>query len=372
MKYAQAGAMGTNREQHFLQKVSRSFALTIPQLPEGLRDRVANAYLLCRIIDTIEDEECLALDEKRNFFQEFISVIDGHAPADAFAAGLDPKLCCSTLSAERELVRETASVVETFFSFSAEQQSIIRRCLKIMAMGMLHFQKIKHPSGLPDVRHLSAYCYYVAGVVGEMLTDLFCNYSEETARHRDYLFSRASSFGQGLQMTNILKDVWEDRDRGACWLPRDVFMKSGCDLGRLKKGNYAQPFADGISELVGIAHQHLNQALSYALRIPRPEGGMRKFCLWAIGMAIATLQNIHRIRHYGSAEEVKITRRRLRAIILASNVALRHDWQLRLLFRIAAHGLPLAPERDIRSIAPIAVSQESFWESSGTPQTARL
>ena len=47
--------------QHaILQEVSRTFALTIPQLPSGLRDVVGNAYLLCRIADTIEDEPALS------------------------------------------------------------------------------------------------------------------------------------------------------------------------------------------------------------------------------------------------------------------------------------------------------------------------
>ncbi len=342
MGCAETGTMDLNRQQSFLQKVSRSFALTIPQLPAGLRERVSNAYLLCRIIDTIEDEQCLSLNEKQTFFQEFISVIEGSTPADAFAARLNPKLCCSSLPAERELVRETASVVRTFFLFDAEQQNIIRRCLKIMATGMLHFQKIRHASGVPDLNHLNSYCYYVAGVVGEMLTDLFCNYSPETARHRDYLFNRSSSFGQGLQMTNIIKDVWEDHDRGACWLPRDIFVKSGCDLDRLEKGVFTPQFGKGIAELIGIAHRHLLNALAFSLRIPPPEVGMRKFCLWAIGMAVATLQNIHKAGHFASAEDVKITRRRLKAIILASQAAIRCNWQLRLLFRMAAIGLPLA------------------------------
>ena len=43
-----------------LQCVSRTFALTIPQLPGALRDVVGNAYLLCRIVDTIEDEPTLS------------------------------------------------------------------------------------------------------------------------------------------------------------------------------------------------------------------------------------------------------------------------------------------------------------------------
>ena len=56
-----------------------------------------------------------------------------------------------------------------------------------------------------------------------MLTDLFCAYSPEIDARRSRLAPLSTSFGQGLQMTNILKDTWEDRRRGVCWLPRDVF-----------------------------------------------------------------------------------------------------------------------------------------------------
>ena len=54
-------------QDHLLQGVSRTFALTIPRLPEGLARPVANAYLLCRIVDTIEDEVGLDLESKRRF-----------------------------------------------------------------------------------------------------------------------------------------------------------------------------------------------------------------------------------------------------------------------------------------------------------------
>ncbi len=59
-----------------------------------------------------------------------------------------------------------------------------------------------------------------------MLTELFCEYSPALARNRAALQGIAVSFAQGLQMTNILKDVWEDRSRGACWLPQEVFTRS--------------------------------------------------------------------------------------------------------------------------------------------------
>jgi farnesyl-diphosphate farnesyltransferase len=64
-----------------------------------------------------------------------------------------------------------------------------------------------------------------------MLTELFCAYSPAINLQRAGLEELAVSFAQGLQMNNILKDVWEDRQRGACWLPQEVFGKYGVDLG---------------------------------------------------------------------------------------------------------------------------------------------
>jgi farnesyl-diphosphate farnesyltransferase len=56
------------------------------------------------------------------------------------------------------------------------------------------------------MQDMNEYCYYVAGCVGEMLAKLFCHYSEEINQHREQLLELSVSFGQGLQMTNILKD----------------------------------------------------------------------------------------------------------------------------------------------------------------------
>ena len=47
-------------QDEVLPGVSRTFALTIPRLPEPLRASVTNAYLLCRIADTIEDEPTIS------------------------------------------------------------------------------------------------------------------------------------------------------------------------------------------------------------------------------------------------------------------------------------------------------------------------
>ena len=69
-----------------LQGVSRTFSLTIPQLPDALRDVVGNAYLLCRIMDTIEDEIALSAAQKQAFSQCFVDVVAGREEAEYFSA----------------------------------------------------------------------------------------------------------------------------------------------------------------------------------------------------------------------------------------------------------------------------------------------
>jgi farnesyl-diphosphate farnesyltransferase len=206
---------------------------------------------------------------------------------------------------------------------------------------MPRFQATASLKGLPKLVDLDEYCYYVAGVVGDMLTELFCEHAPWIARNRPGLQSLAVSFAQGLQMTNILKDVWEDRSRGACWLPQEVFSRHGVDLARLTAESHDPGFAAGMHELVGIAHGHLRNALEYTLLIPGKEIGIRRFCLWAIGLAVLTLQKINQNPKFTAGVQVKVSRRAVAMTRVLTDLTGRSDWMLRRLFDFAARGLPL-------------------------------
>jgi farnesyl-diphosphate farnesyltransferase len=186
------------------------------------------------------------------------------------------------------------------------------------------------------------YCYHVAGVVGEMLTELFCAQDPAIDAQRERLMPLAVSFGQGLQMTNILKDIWDDLGRGMCWLPRDVFARFGADLHNLAPGHPLPGFTDGLGVLIGTAHAHLENSLRYTLMIPARQRGIRRFCLWALGMAVLTLQKLDAHRDFSAGSQVKISRRAVRATVLVSNALTGNDALLRVAFRIAAAGLPRA------------------------------
>ncbi len=337
-----AVASDLDYQEHILQDVSRTFALTIPQLPGDLSRVVGNAYLLCRIADTIEDDPSLDAGQKRYFSESFIQVIGGEMPAGGFADELYPLLSDSMLEAEKDLIHHTRRVIRITHGFSERQRTALARCIRIMSRGMADFQQNKTLDGLADLPQMDRYCYHVAGVVGEMLTELFCTYSSEIDAQRSELRKLAVSFGQGLQMTNILKDIWEDRARGACWLPREVFQRVGFDLGRLVEDYQREKFSLGLSELIGIARLHLQNALAYTLLIPGHETGIRRFCLWALGMAVLTLRKVHANRHFTSGRQVKITRRSVKAVVLVSNVCVSNDAVLKLLFGGFTRSLPVA------------------------------
>jgi len=329
-------------QDHILQDVSRTFALTIPQLPDNLSRVVGNAYLLCRIADTIEDDPSLDAGQKRHFSESLIQVIAGELPAQSFADELHPLLSDSMLDAEKDLIHNTLRVIRITHDFSERQRAALARCIRIMSRGMADFQQNKTLGGLADMPHMDRYCYYVAGVVGEMLTELFCDYSQEIDSQNSELQKLAVSFGQGLQMTNILKDIWEDRQRGACWLPREVFQRVGFDLGNLAEDYERESFSQGLSELIGIARLHLQNALTYTLLIPAHETGVRRFCLWALGMAVLTLRKLHANPTFTSGQQVKISRRSVKAVVMVSNLCVGNDFLLRLFFDGFTRSLPVA------------------------------
>lgn len=345
-------------QSRILEDVSRSFAFTIPQLPQALAKSVSNAYLICRIVDTVEDEATLELSQKQEFFEAFIHVLHGAMPAQVFAERVAPMLSDRTSPAEHELIRNTPAVMNIFSELNEAQQTEIRHCAQTMSHGMMDFQKKQNPGGLDTLEQMNDYCYYVAGVVGEMLTGLFCDYSEDIADKRPRLMSLAASFGQGLQMTNIIKDIWEDKERGACWFPKDVFREADCDLVTVQPGDNDPRFHTGLQTLIGITHGHLENALSYTQCLPRQETGIRKFCFWAVGMAVGTLQKIYTTPAYTCARDVTLSRPATRRIVVASKASIRSNLMLKVLFQTLARGLPL-PKTPVQASPPATVPGRS-------------
>jgi len=210
-----------------LEKTSRTFALSIPMLPSPTDRDVTIAYLLFRIADTFEDAvywpaerstraladlaELIAAESSDNDVERVTGWLDDPPPDD------NPDYF--------ELLEHAPTVLDALRSLDRGGQEILRRHLLRTVVGMAGFVRQGREIGrlqLPDLPALREYCYYVAGIVGEMLTDLFIYRHRELAEVAAGLRCRAAAFGEGLQLVNILKDSAHDAEEGRSYLPPTV------------------------------------------------------------------------------------------------------------------------------------------------------
>jgi len=264
--------------QDQLVKTSRTFALAIPLLPQPTAREVTVSYLLFRIADTFEDASVLwqrpqqiaALDQFVELLQE-----PSVEKAQQLAAGwlADPP---TDHGGYLELLGNTPRVFEAYLEFSPTAREIIERHTIRTAQGMASVVE-RTDDGvlrLADIQDLRDYCYIVAGIVGELLTDLFILDSAALAPVAEHLTERAALFGEGLQLVNILKDSSSDSTEGRNYLPA----------------------AAERSEVFALARQDLRAAAEYTLAVQKAGGpdGVVLFTGLPLELAWATLDRVER------------------------------------------------------------------------------
>jgi farnesyl-diphosphate farnesyltransferase len=225
--------------EHLLERTSRTFALSIPPLPEPTRREVTIAYLLFRIADTFEDAAHWAPEARTAALKEFEGLLRENNRQDAVRlstawGAANP----AEHAGYRELIAEVPFVLEAFFSLSKDAIEPIRAHVVRSSEGMAEFVSRTREGGLvlSTLDDLRRYCYIVAGIVGEMLTELFLLGRPGLEPAAPSLRARAAAFGEALQLVNILKDAEGDAKEGRRYLPEtvpraEIFALARGDLG---------------------------------------------------------------------------------------------------------------------------------------------
>lgn len=280
-----------------LPKVSRTFALSIEMLPLELRSAVRVAYLLCRTVDAVEDDAVVDLAGKRELFALFDSLVgDDTLSVDPF------KACARELnlggdSPDGELVANSDLVFSTFRRLALAQRDAIRPHLLCMSGGMKEYMERgqrEKKLRLSDVDDLERYCYFVAGTVGELLTSLFEQTMPDLAPElRAEIHQHSVSFGLGLQMVNIVKDVATDYQRGDCFLPESLADEYGISLDDILDPQKRMAALSVVQAVCKRARVHLKRAETYTALWPVPAGqAIRLFCTVPLALALATLKEV--------------------------------------------------------------------------------
>jgi farnesyl-diphosphate farnesyltransferase len=210
---------------HLLARTSRTFALSIPLLPEPARTEVGVAYLLFRVADTFEDATAWPADRRVAALAELGELLGDPAAAPTLTRSWLAPPAPIDHAGYQELLGAAPVVLEAYAALAPAARAAIHHHLARTLDGMAGFVGRTDAAGrlaLDDLEDLRAYCYVVAGIVGEMLTDLFLLSVPALERVAAPLRSRARTFGEGLQLVNILKDAAADGREGRSYLPPTV------------------------------------------------------------------------------------------------------------------------------------------------------
>jgi farnesyl-diphosphate farnesyltransferase len=298
-----------------MKKVSRSFALVVAQLEEPLQEQLAAAYLICRVVDNIEDCD-QPFDWQGQRFAEFETLLREPSLAPQILARWDEESWPGLTEDEAKLMggHGGALLWQIYSTMPAQAQASISRWTKAMAQGMARFED---PAATPhlvqrqgvwvlaDVADYNEYCYYVAGTVGHLATELavaFYGLEQSSSRVLD---EWCEACGRGLQKTNIVKDFAKDVRRGISYIP-EAWLAAADHRPLSLEGAPAAWTAMVINDVL----KELRQATEYVLALPYSAAGYRMASLLCLLPAYETLTQAaeRRADLFTADHQVKISR----------------------------------------------------------------
>jgi phytoene synthase len=198
---------------------AKNFYYSFRVLPEHKRDAMCAVYAFMRRADDISDDESQSLAERRDVMAHWL---DSWRTARATGVTDDPVFLALNDTQRRfaipdslleELVQGTAMDLDPLPASEGNLQTFA------------------------TFDDLYRYCYLVASVVGLVCIRIF-GYSDPRAE------KLAEETGIAFQLTNILRDVKEDAERGRIYLPLDLLQRHGVTVDRVRAlaaGSSLQP-----------------------------------------------------------------------------------------------------------------------------------
>jgi phytoene synthase len=215
-----------NIAKEISKKSKSSFYYAFNLLPAEQRDAMNTVYAFCRETDDIVDEGTVADDIKyeklRKWRIELEKSLNGHS--------------------EYPLINKLSKTIQNF-NIPLEPFFDL---LKGMEMDLQQKRYI-------TFNDLRTYCYHVASTVGLMCIEIF-GYRHPTAK--DF----AVNLGIALQLTNILRDVKKDAEKGRIYLPKEDLEKFGYNESDIFNNTYNENFQKMMKYQVERAREYFNTA----------------------------------------------------------------------------------------------------------------
>ena len=302
-----------------LEGTSRSFYLSLKELPNSIRPQVSLLYMLARTSDTIADSEqgdasdlLLALESYNDFSQGKTSnLMDISSLAES-----------QRNKSEASLLRNVEKIVSKIADFSESDQKAIRHCLGIIIGGqILDLQRFSSDEGtilsLESDEELDDYAYRVAGSVGEFWTRMSLDHifklKEENSEVE--LFEKGIRFGKALQMINILRDIPADLSLGRCYIPRSKMERYGITPTDLLEPSSMDSFRPLYDEYLDLTDEYLTSAVQYIEMLPHWKFRLRAACMFPVIIGKRTVSKLREGNVLDPSNRIKIDRSEIKDVI---------------------------------------------------------
>jgi len=237
---------------------------------------VGIAYLLFRIADTFEDAPAWPRSTRLVALAQFATLLRTPDAARSRAlARAWTEAQPTHHSGYGDLLAAVPDVLAELQMLPPEARRITTQHVLRSIEGMSETLTRADSDGnvaLTSVAELKEYCYIVAGIVGELLTDLFMHDAPDLMAVEEKLMENRAAFGEALQLVNVLKDEDEDRSEGRIYLPQTIPR----------------------SQIIALAREDLGRAHQYvaALQEGGAPAGFVAFTALPADLADATLTRI--------------------------------------------------------------------------------
>jgi phytoene/squalene synthetase len=317
--------------QGHLDRVSRSFAFCIQKLEPPYRQWISLSYLLCRVLDTVEDSLWPSSKLQDDQYAEFHSFME-RPPTHEATLAWSARFPLTIPTTEKQLLDESFELFDDLHALPQAARAVIQKTVGKMFEGMRYYSRRSQGGSLrlTDLSDVNRYCYFVAGVVGELLSQLYCVYRPDFKASPQF-HTDALHFGLFLQKVNLLKDQRKDEREGRFLVPhRQVLLAS---LRKNARG-----------------------AMDYLLSLPHNEKGYRTFCAWSLFLGAASLPWMEKA--YESDDDSKIPRTVTQELLSAIEDVVQDNVTLENAFQ---QYLPFLPEHALGSGQASGASDDGAW-----------
>ncbi len=278
-----------------LDGTSRTFAITVDLLEEPMATQICVSYLLCRVADTIEDAGHIPPETQSMLLRTYDRALDPDDDLDigAFERAIEPWLP-EDGGEDWRVVANAPRVVRAFEALAPDARAAVLNPIRELVAGMALFvERHADTEGLriETVAELEEYCWYAAGTVGTLVTNLL---ARDAAPERvSELRETDRAFSLLLQLVNVAKDVSDDyRAENNVYLPAAWLREEGVEPEGVCEPENTTAVAGVIRRVAGRAGVYADDARRYLDAAPETNGNT--LAAWAVPylLALGTLREL--------------------------------------------------------------------------------